>query len=128
MVLLCVAMLTAVYATFYNICPEYWMLIAPFLFVVTRPIVAAIVYVGMMSVAWAVNFFFGVAFAVARPEGPTPGKMVFVRMYDAVFAPVAAETAHTISVAFFELLSVGLAVYLTWHLLCRANASHDRAT
>lgn len=108
------AMWLWVFALFYLIGPEYYMMLVPLLIVVLNPRLAVGVLGGMLSIAWAINFFQGVEMATA-PEA-IERKASFIRLYNAIF-PFDPGTMHTLSVAVFALLSFWLAAYVTKELL-----------
>jgi hypothetical protein len=114
---LCTAMLLWVYALFYCISPEYYVLFLPGLLVVL-PLGWAIAFLlGMMSLAWGINFFYGVANAL--DAGESTGKATFVGIYQSVF-PWEPGTLHDLALAGFVIMSFWLAWRVTRRLVNRA--------
>jgi hypothetical protein len=66
--------------------------------VALNPRLAVVVLGGMLSIAWAINFFYGVEMATA-PEA-VESKAAFIRLYNSIF-PFSPGTMHTLSVAVF---------------------------
>ena len=108
------AMWLWVFALFYEIGSEYYMMLVPLLMVVLNPRLAVGVLGGMLSIAWAISFFQGVEMATA-PEA-IERKAAFIRLYNAIF-PFDPGTMHTLSVVVFVLLIFWLAAYVTKELL-----------
>jgi len=117
------AMWLWVFALFYEISPEYYMMLVPVLMVVLSPRLAVVVLGGMLSIAWAINFFYGVEMATA-PEA-AQRKAAFIRLYNSIF-PVGPGTMHNLSLVVFSVLSFWLAIYVTRCLLKRNEAVPDR--
>jgi hypothetical protein len=114
-VALVTAMLTWVYAGFFHINPEYYLILTPGLFVVLRPAVAVSLLIIGFSLPWAVNFFYGVQIGIERADA---GRAPFVRIYHAVTS-ADPLIAHSISVVAVCLLSVTLAILLTRRAVAR---------
>lgn len=114
LVRLMAAMWLWVFVLFYGICPEYYMMLVPLLMVVLPLRMATPVLGGMFSIAWAINFFYGVEAATA-PEA-AERKAAFIRLYHTIF-PVAPGILHNVSLIVFAVLSVWLATHVTWQLI-----------
>ena len=107
---LMVAMLLWVFVAFYQIQPEYWLMLVPGFAVVLRPVTATVVNAGLLSVAWSINVFYGIRVALA--SGATGGKALFTRWWEA-WIPFEPSTLQQIAVVGFAFGTIALAVRLT---------------
>ncbi len=108
------AMWLWVFALFYEISPEYYMMLVPVLMVVLSLRLAAAVLGGMLPIAWAINFFYGVEMATAPAAAER--KAAFIRLYYSIF-PVPPGILHNVSLIVFSILSFWLAMHVTRQLL-----------
>jgi hypothetical protein len=105
-----VARLLWVYVAFYQIQPEYFLLVVPGLIVVLRPTVAAALNFGLFSLAWSVNVFYGIR--MADESGAAGGKALFTAWYHQ-WIPIAPSVLQQVAVAAFAIGTVALAVTLS---------------
>lgn len=116
-------MLLWVFATFYCISPEYYALLLPGLLVTMRPRQAILVMLGMFSLMWMMNFFYGLEHAVAASNAS--GKEAFVRMYQSVMH-ISPALLHQATLLAFITLNLALAISVTMQVAMEA-APHVRA-
>jgi len=105
-----VAMLLWVYASFFHINPEYYLIVVPGVLFVFRPIVASLIMVVGFSLPWAVNFFYGVGIGIAHGDA---GRAPFVRVYQAITS-IDPSIMQGISAILAEAVTLLLASILTW--------------
>jgi hypothetical protein len=80
---LCASMLLWVFVLFYHVNPEYYVLVMPVVLLSSLRRKDLLPVVLLLTIPWAVNFFFGVRNAVLAEVGG--GKGVFVGIYQALF-------------------------------------------
>ncbi len=103
------AMLACVYLLFYHINPEYYLLLVPSVVLLFRPFAAGLILFGVMSISWAINFFYGVNRSMLL--GDTGGKAVFVRLYRRITEANPA-TLRDLSIVAFAALNVVMVVLI----------------
>lgn len=86
-----IAGLTAFFIAFYNVNPEYLIIMVPFVLVGFRSWLATVTLFLITSAAWAVNFLWGVK--VAASDKVASGRQAFVRLYESV-VPFDAGLVH----------------------------------
>lgn len=102
------ATLTGLWLAFYHVNPEYWALTLPVLaLTMDRPAHAALLHV-FLPLPWAVNFFYGVQFALTTQL--VAGKGPFVDLYERLF-PGDPGSWHAFALAWVVTLGTGLLVW-----------------
>jgi hypothetical protein len=104
------AMLLWVFALFYHVNPEYYVMGSPAVLLAFSGWLELAPVALLLSVPWAVNFFFGVRNAMAA--GSSGGKGVFVRIYQTVF-PVSPAVMFQVSLWLCIAVTLWMAVAST---------------
>lgn len=119
MIALLCGMLTWVYASFYHVNPEYFIIIAPCLIFILEAKWFAVVYVVGLSVPWATNIFFGINNAIA--SGVDVGaKAKLAAIYSTLF-PIPASIMFLVSLGLGALILFVLAIHLSSRFVCERD-------
>ncbi|MGH9867790.1 MAG: hypothetical protein ACREAA_06465 [Candidatus Polarisedimenticolia bacterium] len=105
-----------IFALFYHVSPEYYILALPPLLLVCRSPGAAILISAISAAPWGVNLVYGVRQAIASGAAEGSGKAAFVHMYRAV-VPVEPDLVFYPVVAVSIVSTLGLTLWATRRLL-----------
>jgi len=124
--LLLTAMLMSVFALFYHVNPEYYLMTIPALLLAYGSTSWLLVAAVALTVPWVVNFFYGVRNALVG-DHLVEGKGAFARVYQSVFSAdpvVMHDWSLWVSIA----ATLGMAVAVTYRLGSLPRGGDDDTT
>jgi hypothetical protein len=109
-----VTMVLIVFWFFYHINPEYYFMVAPVVLLVFPRTFAMIAALAVFTLSWAINFFFGVGFAISVGRSN-----VFVKLYRAIFGGLPTYALERATIASFGIGTLIVAVIACRYCLPR---------
>lgn len=114
------------FTCFYHINAEYFLIIVPALLILFRPWISMVIVIIVMTLPWAVNFFYGINLAIERginlaiEGGPKGGKVAFVKLYQSV-SSIPPDTLLKLTVYIFSIAILAISITLTVSVVLRAK-------